>query len=203
MSGISAIRFDNRIAVVTGAGGSNAAADKVVAEIVAAGGAAVPNYDNIAEPSGARNLIQTAIDAYGRIDVLINNAGILRDKSLAKMDPADFASVVAVHLLGSAYCSQVALGHMQGQAYGRIVMTTLAAVAFLASEACELTGEVIAAGAGYLARVQIMESQGVRLAPADVTPEAVAANWEKIADMSGARPFDSAAAALAGAFLPN
>ena len=78
-----------------------------------------------------------------------------------------------------------------------------AAVAFLASEACELTGEVIAAGTGYLARVQIMESQGVHLAPVDVTPEAVAANWEKIADMSGARSFDSAAAALAGAFSPN
>ena len=77
------------------------------------------------------------------------------------------------------------------------------AVAFLASEACEFTGEVIAAGAGYLARVQIMESQGVHLAPADVTPEAVAAQWGKIADMSGARPFDSAGAALAGAFLPG
>ena len=302
MSSIGAIRFDHRVAVVTGAGGglgrahalllaargakvvvndlggtlgggggSNAAADKVVAEIVAAGGTAVPNYDNIASPEGARSLIQTAIDAYGRIDVLINNAGILRDKSLAKMDPADFASVVAVHLLGSAYCSQAALGHMQGQAYGRIVMTTSAAglygnfgqtnygaaklglvglmnslkheckkygilvntvapvaltrmtedlpfaamikeaspervsaaVAFLASEACEFTGEVIAAGAGYLARVQIMESRGVHLAPAEVTPEAVAAQWGKIADMSGARPFDSAGAALAGAFLPG
>jgi hypothetical protein len=78
-----------------------------------------------------------------------------------------------------------------------------AAVAFLASEACDFSGEVVAAGAGYFARVQIMEGQGVHLALADVSPEAVAANWDRIADMAGARPFDSAGAALAGAFLPG
>jgi hypothetical protein len=75
-----------------------------------------------------------------------------------------------------------------------------AAVAWLASEACTLSGEIVAAGAGYFARVQMMESQGVHLAGDDISPEGVAAHWAQIADMSGARPFDSASAALMGAF---
>jgi hypothetical protein len=75
-----------------------------------------------------------------------------------------------------------------------------AAVAFMASEACGFSGEIVAAGAGYFARVQMMESQGVHLAGDDITPEGVAAHWERIADMSAARPFDSASAALMGAF---
>jgi hypothetical protein len=73
-------------------------------------------------------------------------------------------------------------------------------VAFMASEACTFTGEIVAAGAGYFARVQMMEGQGVHLAGSDITPEGVAAHWAQISDMSGARPFDSASAALMGAF---
>jgi hypothetical protein len=75
-----------------------------------------------------------------------------------------------------------------------------AAVAFMASEACGFSGEIVAAGAGYFARVQMMESLGVHLAAGEVTPEAVAQHWAQIADMHGARPFDSASAALMGAF---
>jgi NAD(P)-dependent dehydrogenase (short-subunit alcohol dehydrogenase family) len=253
---------------VDGVGGDQTAADKVVAEIHAAGFEAVPNHDDVASVEGARRLVQTTIEAYGRVDVLINNAGILRDKSLAKMEPADFDGVVAVHLLGSAYCSQAVLGHMQGQGYGRIVMTTsaaglygdfgqthygaaklrivglmnslkleagkygilvntvalvaltrmteslplaamlkeattervTAAVAFMASQACDFSGEIVAAGAGYFARVQMMEGQGVHLADDELSAEGVAAHWAQIADMSRARPFANAGAALTGAF---
>ncbi len=78
-----------------------------------------------------------------------------------------------------------------------------AAVAWLASETCTLTNEVVAAGAGYFARVQIVESLGVQLPPNEVSPEAVAAHWARIADMSHARPFASAAAALVAAFSPR
>ncbi len=78
----------------------------------------------MAEVDGARELVASALQAWGRIDVLINSAGILRDRSLAKMEPADFASVLAVHLLGSAHCSQAVLNPMKAQGYGSIVMTT-------------------------------------------------------------------------------
>ena len=112
---------------VNGAGGDDAAARRVVAEIEAAGGRALANFDDIASPEGAQRLVDAAVGAFGRLDVLINNAGILRDKTLHKMAPEDFEAVVRVHLLGSAWCSRAALPVMQAQQYGRIVMTTSAA----------------------------------------------------------------------------
>ena len=112
---------------VAGAGGDDAAARHVVAEIESGGGRALANFEDIATPEGAQRLIDSATKAFGRIDVLINNAGILRDKTLVKQDPADFEAVLRVHLLGSAWCSRAALPVMQAQQYGRIVMTTSAA----------------------------------------------------------------------------
>ena len=113
---------------VNGAGGDDAAARRVVAEIEAAGGRALANFDDIATPEGAQRLVDAAVQGFGRLDVLINNAGILRDKTLHKMAPEDFEAVVRVHLLGSAWCSRAALPVMQAQQYGRIVMTTSAAI---------------------------------------------------------------------------
>ena len=110
-----------------GAGGDSSAAVKVVAEVEAAGGRALANFDDISTPAGAQRLVDAALQAYGRLDVLINNAGILRDKTLHKLHPADFEAVVRVHLLGSAWCSRAALVPMQAQQYGRIIMTTSAA----------------------------------------------------------------------------
>ncbi|MCD6280484.1 MAG: SDR family NAD(P)-dependent oxidoreductase, partial [Deltaproteobacteria bacterium] len=81
-----------------GVGSSESAANKVVEEIKALGGEAVPNYDNVATVKGGENIVKTAIDAFGKVDILINNAGILRDKSFAKMEEENWDAVVAVHL---------------------------------------------------------------------------------------------------------
>ena len=145
------LRFDNRVVIVTGAGnglgrahallfasrgakvvvndlgGSSAgdgashrAADVVVNEIKAAGGEAVANYNSVADGAA---VVQTALDAFGRVDVVVNNAGILRDKTFAKMTPEDFAFVVDVHLNGSAYATKACWETFRDQAYGRVLMT--------------------------------------------------------------------------------
>jgi NAD(P)-dependent dehydrogenase (short-subunit alcohol dehydrogenase family)/putative sterol carrier protein/acyl dehydratase len=153
------IRFDGRVAVITGAGaglgrvyalelarrgakvvvndlgsardgsgqGSSAPADQVVREIAALGGEAVANYDNVATPEGGRAIIQTALDAFGTVDILINNAGILRDKSILKMEPENWQAVMDVHLNGAYHVSRPAFEVMKEKGYGRILMTTSAA----------------------------------------------------------------------------
>ncbi|MCD6571505.1 MAG: SDR family oxidoreductase [Deltaproteobacteria bacterium] len=113
-----------------GTGSSDSAANKVVEEIKALGGEAVPNYDNVATVEGGENITKTAIDAFGKVDILINNAGILRDKSFAKMEEANWDAVGAVHLKG-AYCvTRPAYINMRENGYGRIVMTTSGAGLF-------------------------------------------------------------------------
>ena len=156
---IPEIRFDGRVAIVTGAGaglgrayalelgkrgakvvvndfggardgsGAGAAgpADKVVDEIKALGGEAVANYDNVATPEGGANIVKTAVDAFGKVDILINNAGILRDKGILKMEPENWAAVLAVHLNGAYNVTRPAFQVMRDQGFGRIVMTTSAA----------------------------------------------------------------------------
>jgi NAD(P)-dependent dehydrogenase (short-subunit alcohol dehydrogenase family) len=103
------------------------AAAKVVAEIEAAGGRALASTHNIATIEGAQAMVAMAHEAFGRIDVLINNAGILRDKTFSKMPLTDFEAVVDVHLMGSVYCTHAAMPIMQAQNYGRVVLTTSAA----------------------------------------------------------------------------
>jgi len=113
-----------------GVGSSESAANKVVEEIKALGGEAVPNYDNVATVKGGENIVKTAIDAFGKVDILINNAGILRDKSFAKMEEENWDAVVAVHLKG-AYCvTRPAFQNMRENGYGRIIMTTSGAGLF-------------------------------------------------------------------------
>jgi len=151
------MRFDGKVAVVTGAGGAlgrsyalalaqrgaqlvlndagrssrgdGAAQDValgVVAEVTALGGVAIANFESVAEPSGARRLVEQAMDAFGRVDVLINNAGVMRDRAFKNMNPDDFDAVVDVNLNGTAYVTRAAFPIMLGQGYGRIVMTTSA-----------------------------------------------------------------------------
>lgn len=109
---------------VDGSGGDSMAADAVVEEIKAAGGEAVANYDSVATPEGGANIVKTAVDAFGTVDVLINNAGILRDKSFAKMSTDEIDAVLQVHLHGAFYVTQPAFAIMKENAYGRIVNTS-------------------------------------------------------------------------------
>jgi NAD(P)-dependent dehydrogenase (short-subunit alcohol dehydrogenase family) len=115
---------------VDGAGASVGPAEKVAAEIESAGGVAVPDSNSVATPEGGEALIQTAIDAFGRVDIVINNAGILRDKSFSNMDPELWDAVLAVHLRGAWCVTRPAWNHMKEQNYGRIVCTSSAAGIF-------------------------------------------------------------------------
>lgn len=153
------IRYDGRVAVITGAGaglgrayalelaargarivvndlggapdgsgdGSAAPADQVVRELEALGGQAVANYDNVATAEGGENIIKCALDTFGRVDIVINNAGILRDKSFLKMEPENWQAVMDVHLHGAYHVTRPAFAVMKENGFGRIVMTTSAA----------------------------------------------------------------------------
>jgi NAD(P)-dependent dehydrogenase (short-subunit alcohol dehydrogenase family) len=148
------ISFTDKVAIVTGAGGGlgrayalelarrgakvvvndlggardgtghSDAANKVVEDIRAAGGEAMSNGGNVAEYEQMTEMVARAKEAWGGVHILINNAGILRDKTFVKMEPADFEQVVRVHLLGSAFTAKAVWETMREQAYGRILMTT-------------------------------------------------------------------------------
>ena len=149
------IRFDNRVAIVTGAGGglgrchalelarrgakvvvndlgadvhgsggSSQAALDVVAEIEAAGGEAIANGTNVANFDEVEAMVQQTMDQWGRVDILINNAGILRDKTFAKGSLEDFKLVLDVHLMGTVNCTKAVWNIMREQDYGRILMTS-------------------------------------------------------------------------------
>jgi NAD(P)-dependent dehydrogenase (short-subunit alcohol dehydrogenase family) len=243
-------------AAVDGSGGSSKAAQDVVAEIEALGGKAIANGGSVSDRDGAQSIVRDAVQAFGTVDILINNAGILRDKSFAKTALDDFELVLKVHLLGSVYCTHAAWPIMAAKDYGRVVMTTSSsglygnfgqsnygtakmglvglmntlklegerkgirvntiapvaatrmtadlgmpdevfqalkpelvtpAVLYLCSDDAP-NGTIVEAGAGYFAKVQVVESKGVHLGPA-ATVEDVAGAFDRISDMTGATPF--------------
>ena len=230
---------------VDGTGSSAGPAQKVVEEIEALGGAAVADTNSVATTEGAEAMVKTALDGFGRIDIVINNAGILRDKSFKNMTPDLWDPVIAVHLTGAYNVTRAAWPHFCEQAYGRIVSTSSAAgifgnfgqanygaakmgivgltrvwaqeggkyniranaiapvartrmteeilgplvekvdpalvspvVAYLASEDCQVSGEIYSVGAGRVSRIFIAEAPG--FFKKDLTVEDIRDNWEAI-----------------------
>ena len=107
-----------------GSGGAITAAQRVVAEIEAAGGEAMANGASVTDFAAVEAMVADAKAKWGRVDILVNNAGILRDRTFAKMDLDDFRAVLDVHLMGSVNCTKAVWETMREQAYGRIIMTT-------------------------------------------------------------------------------
>ncbi|MEY3019834.1 MAG: hypothetical protein RLZZ272_818 [Actinomycetota bacterium] len=230
-----------------GSGASASMADAVVEEIRAAGGEAVANHDSVATWEGGEAIVAAALESFGRIDVVVNNAGILRDVSFAKLAQPELDLVLRVHLYGGFHVARAAWPHLKEQGYGRIVSTTSGSglygnfgqtnyaaaklglvgltrslaiegakygitanaiapvaasrmtedvmppqllerlqpehvspvVAWLASEACTDTGRIYSVGGGYLARVAIVEGEGVTF-DGVATPEDIAARWDDV-----------------------
>jgi len=284
------IRFDGRVAIVTGAGnglgrahalelaargakvvvndfggardgtgGSLTAAETVVEEIRKAGGTAMADAADVSNFEQVTAMVAKATKDWGSVDLLCANAGILRDKSFAKMELSDFDKVIDVHLKGTFYCCKAVWDGMRERNYGRIVVTTSSsglfgnfgqanygaakmgiiglmnvlaiegrksdirvnaisptaatrmteellppqalslmkpeaitpAVLFLLGEAAP-TRTIMGAGAGSFAVVKILESEGVNLAEADWTPDAIAAHFAEIADMGKAQALEGA-----------
>lgn len=240
---------------VDGTGAASGAADGVVAEIVDAGGAAIAEYSSVASPEGGAAIVQKALDEFGRVDVVINNAGILRDKSFTNIEDEQITAVLDVHLRGGFWVTRAAWPHMREQSYGRVVMTSSAsgamgnfgqsnygaaklglvglmnvlklegakynikvnavapiavtrmteellgsfgitaeqfgpeavspAVAYLASEACELTGELWSVGGGSVSRIFLGLTDGFFKHPITegrLSVDDVVANLEAIRD---------------------
>ena len=115
---------------IDGSGSDKGAAEKVVDEIRAAGGEAVADTNSVATPEGGKAIVQTALDAFGKVDVVINNAGILRDKAFHNMEPDLMNPVFDVHLKGAFHVTQPAWVVMREQGYGRIISTSSAAGIF-------------------------------------------------------------------------
>src|SRR5688500_5384328 len=115
---------------VDGTGSGTTAAQAVVDEIQGAGGEAVANYDSVATPEGGEAIVNAAIEAFGRVDIVINNAGILRDKAFHNMTPDLLNPVLDVHLKGAFYVTRPAWAKMREQGYGRVVNTSSGAGVF-------------------------------------------------------------------------
>lgn len=248
--------------------GDAAPADAVVREIAASGGRAVASRHDVADPEAARALVELALSRWGRLDVVVNNAGNSRHGLLPETPVEDFRAILDVHLTGSFLVTQAAYPAMVKAGYGRIVLTSsqvgffgkidslayaaakagllgfmhavkldsvkhgilinaispfaltrmgaifpkelerlidpaqvAAGVAWLASDACTLNGEILVAGGGHFAVARTYESRGIDLAdPTAASAEIVAARWAEIADMKDALIYPDALQAVGVTF---
>jgi NAD(P)-dependent dehydrogenase (short-subunit alcohol dehydrogenase family) len=292
------IRFDKRVAIVTGAGkglgrayalylaargarvlvnnrrrspSEPASADEVVQAIRQAGGEAIANYDSVEDAQSGERIVQQALDTWGRIDVLVNNAGVDQRSSFHKVSVEQFRQIFDINFYGSLYVTHAAYPRMREAGYGRIVVSTSNAglhglhglsayaaskaaligltralaiegkshnvltnaiapfaatpmtarqgnlpeefmttmrpefvapiVTLLVSEQTRLNGQVIMAGRGVFRRAANVESRGFGYPdPAQVTPEALEADIDRLIDMSGAVEFSDAMASFRDLF---
>ena len=221
----------------------------LVNEIASLGGRALADRNSVATPSGAESLVEATLREFGRVDIVVNNAGILRDQAFHNMSEDNIRAVLDVHLLGAFWVTRAAWGGMRDQQYGRVIMTTSVgglignfgqsnycaakmglvgltralsiegerygirvnaiapgaatrmtsnlsdavssklspdlvspAVAWLAHEECELSGEILCAGGGHLGRFLVIETRGISVS--DPTIETVRDQWCQISDTS-------------------
>ena len=185
---------------VHGDGSDASAADAVVAEIRSTGGTAIAQHSSVADPEGGAAIIESAVEAFGRVDVLISNAGILRDRTLANMTVEDLRSVLSVHLEGAFYVTMPAFRIMKEQRYGRIVF---------ASSGSGLFGNFgqtnyAAAKAGLVGFMNALKLEGAKY---DILVNSVApiAHTRMTEEILGdqAEQFDAASVAPAVAYLAS
>ena len=152
-----------------GRGGGPEMAEAVVAEIRAAGGVARANWDTVATTDGANAIVAAAIEAFGRLDVVINNAGIIRNAYVAEMSDADWDEVIATHLTGSFKVTRAAWPHMAAQGYGRLVFTCSSTATF----GVTMMGNYAAAKGGIMGLVHTLSHEG---APHGILANAIMPN---------------------------
>jgi NAD(P)-dependent dehydrogenase (short-subunit alcohol dehydrogenase family) len=170
---------------VRGGGSSRSPADEVVGLIRRAGGTAVPSYDSIATLEGGTAVVDTALDEFGAVDVVINNAGILRPAPIPDVSRDEFEATVAVHLLGSFYVSQAAFRVMAANSYGRLVFTTSSAALF----GIETEVAYAAAKAAVIGLVNVfgIEGEKVGVRANAVMPNAITRMADALAPEAAAR----------------
>jgi NAD(P)-dependent dehydrogenase (short-subunit alcohol dehydrogenase family) len=185
-----------------GTGADASVAERVVGEIVAAGGAAVASADSVASPEGADRIVELAVRTFGRLDVLVNNAGITRDKTLLKMDPATWRAVLAVRLDGALFCIQAAARQMIAQGGGGRIVNTTGPSGMLGGSGW-VNDAAAASGIYGLTRAAAIELQKHRVLVNAIAPIAKTRSTEDLPMMQGMDALTPEHVAPAALFLAS